>query len=66
MSQGLYYPPLLRAICNPFIKFSRAGDVKFYAPDEIIKFFENTGFKHEMFVKEGYNSLSALGKLRYR
>lgn len=58
----VYYPPLLRAICNPFIKFSRAGDVKFYAPNEIIKLFENTGFEHEVFEKEGHIQLVGVRK----
>lgn len=49
----VYSPPFLRAICNPFVKLSRAGDVKFYAPGEIISLFEKNGFKHEEFEKEG-------------
>ena len=39
-----YLPAILRVICNPFVKFSRAGDVKFYSPNEIVSLFENNGF----------------------
>lgn len=40
----IYLPAILRIICNPFLKFSRSGDVKFYSPNEIISLFENNGF----------------------
>lgn len=40
----VYLPTILRVICNPFVKFSRAGDVKFYSPNEIVSLFENYGF----------------------
>ncbi len=40
----VYLPAFLRVICNPFIKFSKAGDVRFYAPSEIVSLFENNGF----------------------
>ena len=40
----IYLPAILRTICNPFLKFSKAGDVKFYSPNEIISLFENNGF----------------------
>lgn len=40
----VYLPAFLRVICNPFIKFSKAGDVRFYAPNEIVSLFENNGF----------------------
>ena len=31
----IYYPAFIRATANPFVGFSKAGDVKFYSPDEI-------------------------------
>ena len=31
-------------MCNPFVKFSKAGDVKFYSPNEIVSLFEKNGF----------------------
>ena len=40
----VYLPAILRALCNPFIKFSKAGDVKFYGPNEITSLFEKNGF----------------------
>ncbi|MDO5559877.1 MAG: class I SAM-dependent methyltransferase [Oscillospiraceae bacterium] len=40
----VYLPTAFRVICNPFFKFSKAGDVKLYAPYEIISLFENNGF----------------------
>lgn len=40
----VYLPAILRVICNPFVRFSRAGDVKFYSPGEIVSLFENNGF----------------------
>ena len=33
-----------RAIVNPFIKFSPAGDVKIYSPKQIVKLFGGYGF----------------------
>lgn len=40
----VYLPTILRVICNPFVKFSKAGDVKFYSPNEIVSLFENNDF----------------------
>lgn len=40
----VYLPTFLRVIFNPFVKFSKAGDVKFYSPNEIISLFENNNF----------------------
>lgn len=40
----VYLPTFLRVICNQFVKFSKAGDVRFYAPSEIVSLFENNGF----------------------
>lgn len=40
----VYMPSFFRMILNPFVKFSKAGDVKFYAPEEIISLFEQNGF----------------------
>lgn len=40
----VYLPTILRVICNPFLKFSKSGDVKFYAPNEIASLFENHEF----------------------
>ena len=40
----VYLHAILRIIYNPFVKLSKAGDVKFYSPNEIITLFENNGF----------------------
>lgn len=40
----VYYPALIRGICNPFVRFSRAGDIKFYGPEEIAGLFRAQGF----------------------
>ena len=44
----IYLPALLRTVCNPFLRFSRTGDVKFYSPNEIARLFE----EHQFLVKE--------------
>ncbi len=40
----VYLHTILRVICNPFVKFSKAGDVKFYSSNEIVSLFKNNGF----------------------
>lgn len=40
----VYLPKALRVLINPFLRFSKAGDVKFYASEEIIAMFEKYGF----------------------
>lgn len=50
----VYYRGLLRAVFNPFVKLSRDGDVKFYAPEEIVGVFEHAGFSKEVIKKEGH------------
>ncbi len=40
----VYLPTVFRVICNPFVKLSRSGDVRFYSPNEIVAQFENNGF----------------------
>lgn len=40
----VYLPVIIRVISNPFVKFSKAGDVKFYSPNEIFSLFENNRF----------------------
>ena len=41
----VYYPHWLSIILNLFIRFSTAGDDRFYAPKEIIKIFSSHGFE---------------------
>lgn len=39
----VYYPAIFRILLNPFIPLSKAGDVKFYSPKEIVGNFEAVG-----------------------
>lgn len=58
----VYLPAVLRVICNPFLKFSKAGDVKFYAPKEITALFERRGFSTEKVAIDGMTQLVVLRK----
>lgn len=40
----VHLPEILRVICNPFVRFSKAGDVKFYSAHEIMMLFERNEF----------------------
>lgn len=48
----VYYPFLIRLLCNPFVRLSKAGDVKFYSPKEIQSNFEAYGFKQNRYIRE--------------
>lgn len=50
----VYYPAIIRAICNPFIRLSKAGDVKFYSPDEIAETLRSVGFQNESHTINGH------------
>lgn len=50
----IYYPEFLRFILNPFVPMSKAGDVRFYSPKEIIRVFEDAGLRHENLVISGH------------
>lgn len=58
----IYLPHILQVICNPFVKFSKAGDVKFYSPKEITSLFEKNGFYTENIVIDGMIQLISLCK----
>lgn len=58
----VYLPTILRVICNPFLKFSKAGDVKFYSPEEIASLFEKRGFSTETVTIDGMTQLVVLRK----
>ena len=49
----IYLPSLLRLLFNPFLRFSKAGDVKFYSLNEIKTLFENNGFVVKDFIIVG-------------
>lgn len=58
----IYLPHILQVIFNPFVKFSKAGDVKFYSPKEIASLFEKNGFYTENIVINGMIQLISLCK----
>lgn len=41
----VYLPDILRTLINPFVILSKAGDVRFYSPNEIASLFKRYGFK---------------------
>lgn len=59
----VYYPAVIRFICNPFVPLSKAGDVKFYSPKEIIKMFESFGFKMVSLTLSDHIQMIALQKI---
>lgn len=58
----IYYPAIIRILCNPFVRFSKAGDVKFYSPKEITENFAAFGFKQESVKIEGHIQVISLQK----
>lgn len=58
----VYYCAAIRVLCNPFVPLSSAGDVKFYAPQEIKRIFEDAGFLQEDFEIEGHVQLVVFRK----
>ncbi len=59
----IYYPDLIRYILNPFVPMSKAGDVKFYAPKEIIRTFERSGFRHVRLNIVGHIQIAVFQKV---
>ncbi|HYE68583.1 MAG TPA: methyltransferase domain-containing protein [Anaerovoracaceae bacterium] len=58
----VYYPALVRFLCNPFVPLSKAGDVRFYSPKEIRKTFEKSGFRMIDYNISGHIQLVAFQK----
>lgn len=56
------YLPVINHIINPFLKYSKAGDVKIYSINEIIKLFEQQNFSVKSVNKHGYIQLLAFNK----
>lgn len=50
----VYYPAVIRILCNPFVPLSKAGDVRFYSPKEIIRTFERVGFRQIRLLISGH------------
>lgn len=59
----VYYSFIIRAICNPFVPLSKAGDVKFYSPKEIKINFEKYGFEQVRLKKDGHVQILEMRKL---
>lgn len=47
----------------PFVKFSKAGDVKFYAPSEIIDCFAKAGFVKDHVSIKGMVQIVSMRKV---
>ena len=56
-------PSIIRYICNPLIKFSKAGDVKIYSSKEIVELFESNGFRVKGIKISGIVQLIILQKI---
>ena len=50
----VYLPSAIRYIVNIFLPLSKDGDVKFYAPNEIVRTFSNIGFRLVKLTVEGH------------
>lgn len=44
----VYYSKPVRVMCNPLVRLSPAGDVRFYGPDEITRLFNGNGFRPDV------------------
>lgn len=58
----VYYPNPIRFILNPFVPLSKAGDVKFYAPKEIVKTLEKAGFRYVKLTIKGHIAIVVFQK----
>ena len=55
----VYLNTFLRLVCNPFLPFSNAGDVKFYSPNQIAENFHSFGFeKTNVIISNGVQVVS--------
>ena len=59
----VYYSTIIRWIINPFVPLSKAGDVRFYSPNEIIKNFEAFGFEAINISINGHVQIVSLRKV---
>jgi ubiquinone/menaquinone biosynthesis C-methylase UbiE len=50
----VYYPAIIRTVCNPFVPLLREGDVKFYSPDKIMETLKSVGFQNENYIKNDH------------
>ena len=55
----VYLNAFLRSVCNPFLPLSKAGDVKFYSPNQIVGNFSQFGFeKTDAIISNGVQIIS--------
>ena len=59
----LYYPLIIRLICNPFVPLLRTGDVKIYSPGEIQSNFEAYCFEQVGIKREGHIQIIGMQRL---
>jgi ubiquinone/menaquinone biosynthesis C-methylase UbiE len=59
----IYLASPLRVIINPFVSLSKAGDVKFYSPVEIINNFNQHGFEKTDVKVDGIVQVISMRKL---
>ncbi|MEL7656742.1 MAG: methyltransferase domain-containing protein [Bacillota bacterium] len=58
----VYYPTLIRILCNPILPLSKAGDVKFYSPEEIAATFGAQGFQKTHLTRTGHIQIISFQK----
>ncbi len=58
----IYYAAPVRLMLNPFVPLSKAGDVKFYSPSQIIKTFAKYGMKSIYLHIEGHEQILGFQK----
>ena len=59
----VYCVPVIRNIINLFMPLSKAGDVKFYSPKEIMKLSSKFRLQHKKTIKRNYIQLIELNKV---
>jgi SAM-dependent methyltransferase len=59
----VYYSAFPRFLCNLVLPLSKAGDVRFYSPEEIVEVFERMGFKEVKTAINGRIQIVALQKI---
>jgi len=50
----VYYPAVVRILCNPLVPLMKDGDVRFYSPREIIRTLCKAGFQNATFQTRGH------------
>jgi ubiquinone/menaquinone biosynthesis C-methylase UbiE len=58
----VYYSWVIRTLANPFVRFSKAGDVKFYSPKEIMATLAEFGFQVDRYRTDGHVQIICAGK----